>query len=67
MCKVTVCDVEGIGHTVELSAASLYEAVALGFRAIGKAIGPRRFPKGRAMSRCPWLTSESTTLCVENV
>ena len=29
-----MCDVEGIAHTVEVTAASLYEAVALGLRAI---------------------------------
>lgn len=35
-CQVTVCDFEGIAHTVEVTASSLYEAVALGLHAIRK-------------------------------
>ena len=30
-CRVTIQDTEGISHTVEVTAASLYEAVALPF------------------------------------
>ena len=33
-CRVTIRDTEGIEHTAEVSAESLYEAVALGLRAI---------------------------------
>lgn len=33
-CKVTIQDLEGISHTVEVTAATLYEAVALGMAAI---------------------------------
>ena len=33
-CKVTVKDMEGVDHTVEVTAATLYEAVALGIAAI---------------------------------
>jgi len=33
-CRVTICDMEGIKHTVEVTASSLYEAVALGLVAI---------------------------------
>jgi hypothetical protein len=33
-CRVTVRDTEGIEHTAEVSAESVYEAVALGLRAI---------------------------------
>jgi hypothetical protein len=33
-CKVTVDDMDGVAHTVEVSAATLYEAVALGMAAI---------------------------------
>jgi hypothetical protein len=33
-CRVTVEDVEGVLHTAEVTAASLYEAVALGLAAI---------------------------------
>jgi hypothetical protein len=33
-CKVTIRDMEGVSHTVEVTAGSLYEAVALGMAAI---------------------------------
>lgn len=33
-CRVTITDLEGIAHTVEVTAATLYEAVALGLAAI---------------------------------
>ena len=33
-CKVTVKDMEGVDHTVDVTAATLYEAVALGIAAI---------------------------------
>lgn len=33
-CKVTIQDMEGVSHTVEVTAATLYEAVALGMAAI---------------------------------
>src|ERR1700722_6039163 len=33
-CKVTILDMEGVTHTVEVTAETLYEAVALGMAAI---------------------------------
>ena len=33
-CKVTIKDLEGVDHTVDVNAATLYEAVALGIAAI---------------------------------
>jgi hypothetical protein len=33
-CRVTIRDTEGIEHSAEVTAESLYEAVALGLRAI---------------------------------
>jgi hypothetical protein len=33
-CKVTIEDMNGVRHTVEVTAGSLYEAVALGMAAI---------------------------------
>lgn len=33
-CKVTVKDVEGVAHTVDVTASTLYEAVALGMAAV---------------------------------
>ena len=33
-CRVTIRDMEGVAHTVEVTAATLYEAVALGLAAI---------------------------------
>ena len=34
LCRVTVCDLEGVKHSVEVTASTLYEAVALGLVAI---------------------------------
>lgn len=34
LCRVTVTDLEDVKHTVEVTASSLYEAVALGLAAI---------------------------------
>jgi hypothetical protein len=34
LCRVTVRDVEGVEHSVEVTASTLYEAVALGLVAI---------------------------------
>jgi hypothetical protein len=33
-CRVTIQDLNGVSHTVEVTAATLYEAVALGLAAI---------------------------------
>ena len=33
-CKVTIKDMEGVDHTVDVTASTLYEAVALGIAAI---------------------------------
>jgi hypothetical protein len=33
-CRVTITDMEGVAHTVEVTASTLYEAVALGLTAI---------------------------------
>jgi hypothetical protein len=33
-CQVTIQDMEGVSHTVEVTAATLYEAVAQGLAAI---------------------------------
>jgi len=33
-CRVTISDIEGVAHTVEVTAATLYEAVALGLTQI---------------------------------
>lgn len=33
-CKVTIKDIEGVSHTVDVAASTLYEAVALGMAAI---------------------------------
>jgi len=34
LCRVTVCDMEGVQHCAQVVASSLYEAVALGLVAI---------------------------------
>jgi hypothetical protein len=33
-CRVTISDMEGVDHTVEVTAATLFEAVALGLKQI---------------------------------
>jgi len=33
-CRVTVTDLEGVSHTVQLTASTLYEAIALGLAAV---------------------------------
>ena len=33
-CKVTICDLQGVEHSVQVTAGSLYEAVALGLASI---------------------------------
>ena len=33
-CRVTICDFEGFSHTAEVTAATLFEAVALGIAAL---------------------------------
>jgi hypothetical protein len=33
-CRVTIQDMEGVSHTVEVTATTLYEAVALGLAAV---------------------------------
>ena len=35
-CRVTINDLEGVAHTVHVTAETLYEAVALGLAAIRK-------------------------------
>ena len=31
-CRVTIADMDGVAHTVEVTAATLFEAVALGLK-----------------------------------
>jgi hypothetical protein len=45
-CKVTVTDMDGIEHTAQVSASSLFEAVALGLRAIKKSSWAGEIPEG---------------------
>jgi hypothetical protein len=45
-CRVSVFDMEGIAHTVEVSASSLYEAVAIGMRTIRKSEWAGTIPEG---------------------
>jgi hypothetical protein len=45
-CRVTVTDMDEIEHTTQVSAASLYEAVALGLRAIKKSSWTGEIPEG---------------------
>jgi hypothetical protein len=45
-CRVTIQDLDGVSHTVEVTAATLYEAVALGLAAIRGNQWARRIPDG---------------------
>jgi len=45
-CRVTICDLAGIAHTVQVSAATLYEAVALGLAAIRSSDWVDGIPEG---------------------
>jgi len=45
-CKVTITDLEGVAHTVEVTASSLYEAVALGLASIRGNQWVRGIPDG---------------------
>lgn len=45
-CRVTVSDTDGIEHSAHVSASSLFEAVALGLRAIRGSIWVGEIPEG---------------------
>jgi len=45
-CKVSVTDMDGVEHTVQVLASTLYEAVALGLRAIKKSSWAGEIPEG---------------------
>ena len=45
-CRVTVCDMEGVKHSVEVTASTLYEAVALGLVAIREQDWPGEIADG---------------------
>jgi hypothetical protein len=45
-CCVTISDTEGVAHSIEVAAVTLYEAVALGSATSRRAIGPRASLKG---------------------
>jgi hypothetical protein len=45
-CRVTIEDTEGVSHTVEVTAATLYEAVAQGLAALRRREWVDGFPQG---------------------
>ena len=45
-CRVVVSDMEGVEHTVEVSASTLYEAIALGLLAIRTSEWTGQIPQG---------------------
>jgi hypothetical protein len=45
-CQVTITDREGVAHTVEVTASSLYEAIALGLTAIRESQWVAGIPDG---------------------
>ena len=56
-CLVTISDMEGVAHTVEVTAAMLYEAVALGLKQIRGNEWVEGMPDGL----------NTVTVCVKNV
>lgn len=56
-CRVTIRDMEGVTHSVEVTASTLYEAVALGLRQIRGNEWVERMP-GKY---------DTVTVCVTNV
>ena len=51
-CRVTVAEADGCRHTIDITAASLYEAAAIGLRTF------RQYPWGAAALRAPGATIE---------
>ena len=47
-CRVTCVDLKGVAHTVEVTAESLYEAVAMAYNALGKNGWAGELPSGMA-------------------
>jgi hypothetical protein len=45
-CEVSISNMDGIEHTVQVSASTLYEAVALGIEAVTKSFRSDKIPKG---------------------
>jgi hypothetical protein len=45
-CRVTISDLDGVAHTVDVTASTLYEAVALGLAAIRSADWVAGIPEG---------------------
>jgi hypothetical protein len=50
-CRVTITDLEGVSHTAQVTASTLYEAVALGLAAVRGAEWVAGFPEGLATVR----------------
>jgi hypothetical protein len=62
-CRVTVTDLEGVSHTVEVTASTLYEAVALGLMALRGQEWVAGLPEGLAPVRVT-VTSIPVEHCV---
>jgi len=45
-CRVTITDMEGVAHTVDVTASTLYEAVALGLSAVRESDWVTGIPEG---------------------
>jgi hypothetical protein len=63
-CRVTITDLEGISHTVEVTASTLYEAVALGIVALRGHEWVAGIPEGLARVRVS-VTSIPVEHCVK--
>jgi hypothetical protein len=43
-CRVTIADMDGVAHTVEVTAATLFEAVALGLKQLQGTVAVKSVP-----------------------
>jgi hypothetical protein len=78
-CKVTITDLDGVAHTVDVTAATLYEAVALGMAAIRTDEWSARIAQGlnsvqvrvmnvpREASRLPEMARKNWRIATRNV
>jgi hypothetical protein len=60
-CRITIQDMDGVSHTVEVTAATLYEAVAQGLAAIRGNEWVAGIAQGSTSSRCRSRTFVSST------
>jgi len=61
-CTVSYCDPKGVEHAIEVTADSLYEAVAQGYGCFAKTIGSTKWAAARQRFQWP---SDSPKFCIK--